>query len=139
MVGCWHGYLSRARCKLAYGPADATVSSSVKSRLILPFWYRLTRVVPEKGPLRVYVLPILLIWYIDVLLWNSTIWKSRNGKCVLVHIYTKIKLTAALLTLVAFSRLQTYGDSVGNAVEENSSIFSIIQMHWLPSARACGQ
>ena len=25
--------------------------SSVKSRLVLPFWYRLTWVVPEKGPL----------------------------------------------------------------------------------------
>ena len=24
--------------------------ASVKSRLVLPFWYRLTRVVPEKGP-----------------------------------------------------------------------------------------
>jgi len=24
---------------------------TVKSRLVLPFWYRLTRVVPEKGPL----------------------------------------------------------------------------------------
>jgi len=22
--GCWHGYLSGARCRLAYGPADAT-------------------------------------------------------------------------------------------------------------------
>ena len=31
--------------------------ASVKSRLVLPFWYRLTRVVPEKGPLngRVFV------------------------------------------------------------------------------------
>ena len=27
----------------------------VKSRLILPFWYRLTRVVPDKGPLNVCV------------------------------------------------------------------------------------
>ena len=26
--------------------------ASVKSRLVLPFWYRLTRVVPGKGPLR---------------------------------------------------------------------------------------
>ena len=26
MVGCWHGYLSGAKCRLAYGPADATVS-----------------------------------------------------------------------------------------------------------------
>ena len=25
--------------------------ASVKSRLILPFWYRLTRIVPDKGPL----------------------------------------------------------------------------------------
>jgi len=54
VVGCWHGYLSGARCRLAYGPADATATlslASLKSRLVLPFWYRLTRVVPEKGPL----------------------------------------------------------------------------------------
>ena len=25
--------------------------ASVKSRLVLPFWYWLTRVIPEKGPL----------------------------------------------------------------------------------------
>ena len=24
VVGCWHGYLSGARCRLAYGRADAT-------------------------------------------------------------------------------------------------------------------
>ena len=39
----------------AYGPADATASRCLllqkKSRLVLPFWYRLTQVVPEKGPL----------------------------------------------------------------------------------------
>jgi len=29
--------------------------ASVKSRLVLPFWYRLTRVVLEKGPLNVCV------------------------------------------------------------------------------------
>ena len=56
-MGCWHGYLSGARCRLAYGPADATATHclllqcSVKSRLVLPFWYRLTLVVLEKGPL----------------------------------------------------------------------------------------
>jgi len=26
VVGCWHGYLSGARCILALGPADATAS-----------------------------------------------------------------------------------------------------------------
>ena len=54
MVGCWHGYLSGARCRFAYGPADASAThclASVKSRLVLPFWYRLTRVVLDKGPL----------------------------------------------------------------------------------------
>ena len=52
-VGCWCGCLSGARCRLAYGPADATSThrllASVKSRLVLPFWYRLTWVVRKKG------------------------------------------------------------------------------------------
>jgi len=26
VVGCWHGYLSGARCRLAYCPADATAT-----------------------------------------------------------------------------------------------------------------
>ena len=30
-------------------------------------------------------------------------------------------------------------DSVDNIVEENSSVFSLIRICWLPSARACGQ
>ena len=56
VVGCWRGYLSGARCRLAYGPADATATlASVKSRLVLPFWYLLTQVVPDKGPLNVRV------------------------------------------------------------------------------------
>jgi len=32
-------------------PLPLTVSCSSKSRLVLPFWYRLTRVVPDKEPL----------------------------------------------------------------------------------------
>jgi len=44
VVGCWHGYLSGARCRHAYGPADAT-------DWFLPFWCRPTRVVQQKGPL----------------------------------------------------------------------------------------
>ena len=26
VVGCWRGYLSGARCRLVYGPADATAT-----------------------------------------------------------------------------------------------------------------
>jgi len=58
---CWCSYLSRVTCRLfalfAYGPADATASqtlsslTSFKSRLVLPFRYRLTQVVLEKRPL----------------------------------------------------------------------------------------
>ena len=33
VVGCWHGYLSGARCRLAYGPADATATH----RLLLQY------------------------------------------------------------------------------------------------------
>ena len=29
VVGCWHGYLSGARCRFAYGPADATATHSL--------------------------------------------------------------------------------------------------------------
>ena len=58
-MGCWRGYLSGARCRLAYGPAVATATHrffvSVKSMLVFPFWYRLTRVVPDKGPLNACV------------------------------------------------------------------------------------
>ena len=32
-------------------PLHSLSLASVKSRLVVPFWYRLTRVVPEKGPL----------------------------------------------------------------------------------------
>ena len=35
--------------------------ASVKSRLVLPFWYRLTRVVPEKGPLNGCV--CVCVWF----------------------------------------------------------------------------
>ena len=32
-------------------PLSLISLASVKSRLVLPFWYRLTWIVPEKGPL----------------------------------------------------------------------------------------
>jgi len=32
-------------------PLPLTVSCFSKIQMVLPFWYRLTRVVPEKGPL----------------------------------------------------------------------------------------
>jgi len=51
----------------SYGPANATAThslslASVKSRLVLSSWYRLTRVVPEKGPLNVCVCVCVLAY-----------------------------------------------------------------------------
>jgi len=53
VVECWHDYLSAARCRLAYTaqlmPLPLTASCFSKIQMSLPFWYRLTRVVPDKG------------------------------------------------------------------------------------------
>jgi len=50
------------RGAVAHSPTDATAThrffASVKSRLVLPLWYRLTRVVPDKGPLNGCVLAL---------------------------------------------------------------------------------
>jgi len=54
VVGCWHGYLSGARCRLVchwWCHCHSLSLAPVKSRLVLPFWYRLTWVVLDKGPL----------------------------------------------------------------------------------------
>ena len=46
-------------CTLAYSPPDATATHCLLLQenpdWFLPFWYRLTRVVPDKGPLNVCV------------------------------------------------------------------------------------
>ena len=55
VVGCWCGYLSGVRAQTCIWPSWChchTLSlATVKSRLVIPFWYWLTRVVPGKGPL----------------------------------------------------------------------------------------
>ena len=52
VMRCWSGHLSVSRCKWsACGPADATATpsslNSLKSRMVLPFWYRLTQAVTK--------------------------------------------------------------------------------------------
>jgi len=47
VVRYWHGYLSGARCRFAYGPADPNASKS-RLVLVLPFWCWFTWVVPDK-------------------------------------------------------------------------------------------
>jgi len=57
-MGCWCGYLSAARRGMVQlMPLPLTVSCFSKIQIGFTFWYRLTRVVPDKGPLNgcVYV------------------------------------------------------------------------------------
>ena len=42
--------------------------ASVKSTLVLPFWYRLTQVVPDKGPLNVCVCVCVVSTYLPIFL-----------------------------------------------------------------------
>ena len=57
-------------------PCHSLSLASVKSRLVLPFWYRLTRVVPDKGPLNGCVLLLLLL--LTVVEYSSSLCKSAN-------------------------------------------------------------
>ena len=72
VVGCWRGYLSGSRCRFAWciWPSwcycHSLCLSSVKSRLVLPSWYQLTRVVPDKGPLNVCVFTVAYIHSVSV-------------------------------------------------------------------------
>ena len=55
--------------------------ASVKSRLVLPFWYWLTRVVPEKGPLNVCVCFFLITYGTTLKLTagNTPTWSNIKG------------------------------------------------------------
>jgi len=68
VIRCWCGYLSGAWYKwFAYGPADATCTLSflvpLKSRMIWPFWCRLTQFVLEKRQLNGCLCWALLLKY----------------------------------------------------------------------------
>jgi len=49
-------------------PLPLTVSCFTKIQIGLPFWYRLTRVVPDKGPLNWYVCVLVYPAWLYVLL-----------------------------------------------------------------------
>jgi len=61
VIWCWCGYLSGARCRLQtlcmwsswchYHTKTPPSLAAFKSRLVSPFWYRLTQVVAERRPL----------------------------------------------------------------------------------------
>ena len=89
--------------------------ASVKSRFVLPFWYQLTRVVPDKEPLNgcVCVIHVLGAWLADQQIYlcyhtfqlkcNTQItWKNKNSHgCCTVWLST-------FLTSRLFLRIHTH-------------------------------
>ena len=48
-------------------------------------------------------------------------------------------ITMLIFYFAGFCSARDAENGVDNTVEENSSVFSLIRMHWLPSAKACRQ
>ena len=83
VVGCWHGCVW-SEVQICIWPSWCHCHSlslaSVKSRLVLPFWYRLTRVVLEKGPLNgcVCVWPSLPLQCSHLLKWTTLLYTGET-------------------------------------------------------------
>jgi len=76
VIRCWHAWLSVwSEMQTCIWPSWCHCHSlslaSVKSRLMLPFWYRLTRLVLEKGPLNGCVRYFFRLVSVLTLFWCS--------------------------------------------------------------------
>ena len=85
VMRCWHDYLSGMRCRLAYGwpswcHCHSLSLASVKSRFVLPFWYRLTCVVLDKGALNGCVCVLLTEGH--CILYTSCLNTSSTGALI---------------------------------------------------------
>ena len=80
-------------------PLPLTVSCCSKSRLVLPFWYRPTRVVLDKGPLNVCVYTLVVFKRKPyVYMWSKTscvLNMSKYSNC------NSIRLSVEYLPLIS--------------------------------------
>ena len=67
VLGCWHGYLSGARCRLAYGPADATATYSCFSKIQIGCTFLLPAYQGSSGQRAVkqVCVYLTLLWIVD--------------------------------------------------------------------------
>ena len=105
-MGLWHGYLSGAGCRFACGPADATATHYLLQQigfifLVLPFWYWLTQVVPDKVEGRKMVVVVAVVLYIHkISLLLSLINKIPiSVYCDKTHFMMKSDLSAVMVTM----------------------------------------
>ena len=82
VVGCWVlAWLSvssevQTCTRPSWCHCHSLSLASVKSRLVLPFWYRLTRVVPEKGPLNECVFHFV---------WHKILWHFYGPPSIYIN------------------------------------------------------
>jgi len=84
--------------------------------------------------------------YVDMTLTQSKVKVKATGLLNFRQLAKPCMLAAmtaaplwGFLVFVLYYTVSQYGGDACNTTEENSRIFSVIQMRWLPSARACGQ
>ena len=73
--------------------------ASVKSRLVLPFWYRLTWVVREKGPLNGCV--CVCVWFCNKT-YKCLNWKKTNA--------TEMNVTFSVVEIMPFCTIRSWLD-----------------------------
>ena len=73
--------------------------ASVKSRLVLPFWYWPTRVVPEKGPFNGYVcVCVILTEYLAIIISHYYCYEAKQSNMHQLYAFA-INLSMAKSTL----------------------------------------
>ena len=84
MVRCWRGYLSGARCRLAYGPADATATHRLLLHLS-PDWFCLLVPAHPGSPGKravkrvcVYVC-VCVIFYLRICFYGFSVLEQKFG------------------------------------------------------------
>ena len=81
----------------------------VKSRLVLPFWYRLTWVVPDKGPLHgcvcvcVFLLELIMLHIIESFTVLVTVWESMyQSPCLFIYMCVYLSVCIAGVSFTPF-------------------------------------
>jgi len=126
------GYLSGARWTLfAYGPPDATASqtpsslASFKSRMVLPFWYRLTQILLEKSLLKEGSSGSSSSLYYMYITPQQTFYHLRLSYIIIImFLYPKLMISTLIL--------KSKGDCNCPSRFKDRRLGVIIRLSWLP-------
>jgi len=137
LVGCWRGYLSGWGGDLHMAqmmPLPFTISCSSKSRLVLPFWYWLTRVVPDKRPLNGCIsssftdfvdvtvrFEFIFIMVSHVIIFSGLHLEKFIGDLMVLIILTELRAYPAILLTANLVRLAIFSSVLAKRLFEKSS------------------